>query len=208
MKMQKSLFLTIAIFLITLTTSAQEKIATGTYLYGNLKNALQGNILLCYDIDDPKGESFALKLLKDQGYNVVNWNSLFLPGQEYTEVEKDKIIAQKNIETTLIVKIKDTETHLQDNISTDYHTSTSEDIVTKEKTTKKSVTTSTSTNEIIDKVTIIIELYSKDQGDKAVAVINSETRSFFQLTLSQQNLLVNKMVKRVFIKMIKLNTQK
>jgi|GEM_PF-1893335 len=205
---KKAFYLTIALFLITITTNAQEKIATGTYLYGNLKNALQGNILLCYDIEDPKGESFALKLLKDKGYNVVTWNSLFLPGQEYSDVETEKIIAQKNIETTIVVKLKDTETHLQDNTSTDYHTSTSEDIVTKEKTTKKSVTTSTSTNEIIDKVTLIFELYSKEQGEKAFAVINSETRSFFQLTISQQNLLVNKMVKRVFNKMLKLNAQK
>lgn len=205
---KKSVFLTIVLYLITLTIHAQEKIATGTYLYGDLTNALHGTILLCYDIEDPKGESYALKLLKDNGFNVVTWNSLFLPGQEYSENETEKIIAQKNIQTTIVVKLKDTETHLQDNISTDYHSSTSEDIVTKEKTTKKSVTTSTSTNEIIDKVTLIFEVYSKEQGEKAVAVINSESRSFFQLTISQQNLLINKMVKRVFNKMIKINTQK
>lgn len=53
--MKKSyLFITVLFF--SLFANSQTKIASNTFLYGDIKNVINDNILIWYGIDDPKGE--------------------------------------------------------------------------------------------------------------------------------------------------------
>jgi hypothetical protein len=156
------------ILLFSIIGIAQEKIGNKLYLYGDLENSVKGKTLILYRIDDPKGEVQAIENFKEEGIEAVSWHKYFIPGQNYSNSEINKIISDKNVETIITIKINSTSSYTHTSSNTIYSSFTN------------SLNTSGSSSNIISNVGLVFEIYSKDSGfGKPVAVINGNAGSIW-----------------------------
>ena len=90
----------------TIYTQAQEKIATNTYVYGDLKNSMNGKVLVRYLIDDPKHnvQKIEDQFLHTQFFALVDKNGK-VRGQIYDGLKADELEKLKiDIRALLIEK--------------------------------------------------------------------------------------------------------
>ena len=188
----KKLFVLISSILVTsFLLIAQEKIGTNTFLYGDLKNAVKGKVLIWYGIDDPKGEREAISIFSNHGYDAKSWNKLFMPGQQYSTNELNEKIRKDNIETIIFIKHNRTSTYQQGSFNTTYNSFSN------------SLNTNGNSSNVVGSVGLIFEVYAKEMGfDKPVAVINANGNNGWGAAGSQRAV-VRKILERVANKIVK-----
>jgi tetratricopeptide (TPR) repeat protein len=188
----KKLFVLIASILFTsFLLIAQEKIGTNTFLYGDLKNAVKGKVLIWYGIDDPKGESEAISIFSNHGYDAKSWNKLFMPGQQYSTNELNEKIRKDNIETIIFIKHNGTSTYQQGSFNTKYNSFSN------------SLMTNGNSYNVVGKVSLVFEVYAREMGfDKPVAVINANGSNGWGAAGSQRAV-IRKILERVANKIVK-----
>lgn len=156
--------LTILSFLIISTlTFGQKKIASDTYLYGDFKGKINDKVMIYYGFDDPKGELDAVKIFTDVKLNVLNYSAIFLPGQTFTKEEEMNIFNKESINTIILIKHVNTSTETMTYNNFNYSNLT------------KSVYSSGGSGGVVGTVSIILEVYTKDDNfSKPIATIKSK----------------------------------
>ena len=99
--MRKFLFLINLTFPIVLIS--QKKIDHKIYMYGNVSSKIKGATLIKFNEADPETDLKTVKYFNDKGGNAISWNSLFLPGADYTIDEFNKILNENKIETIIMI---------------------------------------------------------------------------------------------------------
>jgi hypothetical protein len=180
----KKIILILMVF-ATIYSHAQEKIATNTYVYGDLKNSMNGKILVRYLIDDPKSEKKVIDIFSDNGFDAISWNKLFLPGQDYTDSSINNELAKRNIETVIYIK------HAG---STSYTQGTSNSFIG-----AKSIYTTGTSQSVVGSVSIDFEIYSKsNEYVSPKAIVKSTANNGWGAAGSERGLvlkIVNRIVK-------------
>ena len=174
-------------------TFGQEKIATNTYLYGNLENSIKGKVLIWYGFDDPKGEMKAIDIFKKDGIDAISWNKLFLPGQEYSSEEINQVIERESIETIIEITHNGTSTYTQSRSTTGYNSNSN------------TLYTYGSSYGVVGNVGLVFNVYNSSNGfSKPVAVINSNANNGWGAAGSERGL-IRKIINRFSNKIISLN---
>lgn len=98
------------LLLLTLISSAalaQKKIGNKIYLYGNASSKLKGKIVILFRGADPKTELDVVNKFVAQGTKAQSYNSLFIPGVEYSDSEFSKIINENEIQSIVYITVTD-----------------------------------------------------------------------------------------------------
>lgn len=186
--MKKSFIITILILISSMCLMAQEKIGTNTYLYGDLKNSVKGKVLIWYGIDDPKGNNNAIKIFSNKGFEVISWNKLFLPGQNYSQTEIDEKISKYNFKTIIYIILKNTSMRKEEISTTSLNAK------------NNTITSIGSTNDVVSSVNLVFKIFSTEMGFKEpIAVINASANNLSNLS---QRDVVYKIVDRVARKIV------
>jgi len=189
--MKKKLVSVLLITFIAFSISAQEKIAKRTYLYGDLKNAVNGKTLVGYGFNDPEGLQKILEIFKKDNFDVVPWNKYFMPGQKYSETEMIDKINSENIKTIIFIKSDGISSRTNNSMSSSYNSFTN------------SVDSYGSNSTTVTEVRLLFEFYYEN-FDKPVAVIKSHTDIWHDVAASQRGLSL-KITKRVVKAIVKYN---
>lgn len=99
----KKIILSLLIVLPTIVF-AQKKIEHKIYLYGDVSNKINSNVLIHFMGNDPNIDFNAAKIFTDKGVNAISWNSLFLPGTEYSKEEYRKSLEKNGIRTIIEIE--------------------------------------------------------------------------------------------------------
>tara|TARA_B110000046_G_scaffold4790_1_gene5137 strand:+ start:260 stop:844 length:585 start_codon:yes stop_codon:yes gene_type:complete len=188
--MKKTIYTFLTLLFISTSIFAQEKIGNKIYLYGDLENSINGKTLIYYGVNDPKGEGKIISRFEKKGINAVSWNKLFIPGYKYSDSDRNAAINKNNIETIILIKLKNRSSYTQSSSSTSYSSWTD------------SFNTYGTSGSVVANVGLLFEVYTKNDGfDKPLAVINGNANNSWGAAGSQRGVTL-KVVDRV------LNTMK
>lgn len=99
----KKIIISLLILLPTIVL-AQKKIERKIYLYGDVTNKINSNVLIHFLENDPDIDYNAIKIFTEKGINAISWNSLFLPGAEYSQEAYRKTLNKNNIRTIIEIE--------------------------------------------------------------------------------------------------------
>ena len=183
--MKKTIYTFLTLLFISTSIFAQEKIGNKIYLYGDLENSVNGKTLIYYGVNDPKGEGKIISRFEKKGINAVSWNKLFIPGYKYSDSDRNAAINKNNIETIILIKLKNRSSYTQSSSSTSYSSWTD------------SFNTYGTSGSVVANVGLLFEVYTKNDGfDKPLAVINGNANNSWGAAGSQRGVTL-KVVDRV-----------
>jgi len=183
--MKNTIYTFLTLLFISTSIFAQEKIGNKIYLYGDLENSVNGKTLIYYGVNDPKGEGKIISRFEKKGINAVSWNKLFIPGYKYSDSDRNAAINKNNIETIILIKLKNRSSYTQSSSSTSYSSWTD------------SFNTYGTSGSVVGNVGLLFEVYTKNDGfDKPLAVINGNANNSWGAAGSQRGVTL-KVVDRV-----------
>jgi hypothetical protein len=174
---------------------AQKKIEHKIYLYGDVTNKISSNMLIHFIENDPDIDYKTVRAFSAKGVKSLSWNSLFLPGTEYSRDEINKSIEEKGIKTILEIEFT--------NVSIENLSYAKTDTETKINETDKGVeTTHSAETKFVDEdyvaeVALKMSVFSIENGfRKPVGVIMGDAKCNFE-RLSTQRSISWKILKRM-----------
>jgi tetratricopeptide (TPR) repeat protein len=174
MKKHILLFVTLV---VTNTAFSQEKIGNKVYSYGILKGSIIGKTLIYFGINDPKSEIKILKRFQELGINSISYNSLFIPGTNYTEAEQNSELNRNEISTIILIKPNGTYYNTQSNYTSSYNS------------ISNSVNTSGVSGAVLGRMGLVFEIYNRlDNFNKPRSVINASADNMWGAAGSQSGL--------------------
>ncbi len=174
MKKHILLFVTLV---VTNTAFSQEKIGNKVYSYGILKGSIIGKTLVYFGINDPKSEIKIMKRFQELGINSISYNSLFIPGTNYTEAEKSSELNRNEISTIIVIQPNGTSYSTQSNYTSSYSS------------ISNTVNTSGSSGNVLGRMGLVFEIYNRlDNFNKPRSVINASADNMWGVAGSQSGL--------------------
>lgn len=164
---------------ITNSVNSQEKIGNKVYSYGVLKGSIVGNTLIYFGINDPKSEIKIMKRFQELGINSISYNTIFIPGTNYTEAEKSSELKRNEISTIILIQPNGTSYSNQSNYTSSYSS------------TSNSVNTSGVSGNVLGRMGLVFEIYNRlDNFNKPISVINASADNMWGAAGSQSGLIL------------------
>lgn len=174
--MKKHILLLVTL-VITNIANAQEKIGNKVYSYGVLKGSIVGKTLVYFGINDPKSEIKIMKRFQELGINSISYNSIFIPGTNYTDAEKSSELNRNEISTIIVIQPNGTSYSAQSNYISSYSS------------ISNTVNTSGVSGSVLGRMGLVFEIYNRlDNFNKPRSVINASADNMWGAAGSQSGL--------------------
>lgn len=187
----KKIILSLFIILPTIVF-AQKKIEHKIYLYGDISNKINSNVLIHFIGNDPNIDFNTAKIFKNKGVNAISWNSLFLPGTEYSQEAYRKSLETNGIRT--IIEIEYTNVSF-DNYS--YVETTVDNTNDGIETSSQTLQTNFVNEDYVEDVSLKMNVLTVNNSfRKPIAVIIGNARCTIK-SISTQRSITNKIMRRI-----------